>query len=43
MADVIAAVNRKQPGDELEVEVHRDGEERTIELELADRPNTRAD
>jgi S1-C subfamily serine protease len=43
MADVIAAVNRKQPGDELELEVHRDGEERTIELELADRPNTRAD
>ena len=38
MEDVIAAVNGKQPGDGLELEIDRDGETRTVSLELADRP-----
>ena len=39
MADVIAAVDSKQPGDSIELTVVRDGEERTVEVELAERPD----
>ena len=38
MDDVIAAVDAKQPGDELELTVLRGGDERTVTVELADRP-----
>ncbi len=38
MDDVIAAVDAKQPGDELELTLLRDGEERTVTVELAERP-----
>jgi S1-C subfamily serine protease len=38
MEDVIAAVDSKQPGDDLELKVLRGGDERTISVELADRP-----
>jgi S1-C subfamily serine protease len=38
MDDVIAAVSGKQPGDRLELEVFRDGDTRTVSVELADRP-----
>ena len=36
--DVIAAVDAKQPGDELELTLQRAGEERTVTVELGDRP-----
>jgi S1-C subfamily serine protease len=36
--DVIAAVNSHQPGDEVELTVVRDGDERTETVTLADRP-----
>ena len=38
MDDVIAAVDAKQPGDDLELTVLRDGNERTVTVTLADRP-----
>jgi S1-C subfamily serine protease len=38
MDDVIAAVDAKQPGDEVELTLVRGGEERTVSVELADRP-----
>ena len=38
MEDVAAAVNRKQPGDELTLEVYRDGETKEMTLKLAERP-----
>ena len=38
MDDVIAAVNAKQPGDEVELTLSRKGDERTVSVELADRP-----
>ncbi|MGH2952793.1 MAG: S1C family serine protease [Solirubrobacterales bacterium] len=38
MSDVIAAVDANQPGDEVELTVWRDGEERDVAVELADRP-----
>jgi len=38
MDDVIAAVNRKRPGDEVELTLLRKGEERTETVELGDRP-----
>ena len=38
MDDVIAAVDSKQPGDELELTVERGGDERSVTVELADRP-----
>ena len=38
MSDVIGAVDAKQPGDSLELTVLRDGEERDVSVELADRP-----
>ncbi|MGH2952063.1 MAG: S1C family serine protease, partial [Solirubrobacterales bacterium] len=38
MSDVIAAVDSKRPGDEVELTVLRDGEERTVTVELGDRP-----
>ena len=38
MDDVIAVVNRKQPGDEVELTLLRKGEERTVTVELGDRP-----
>jgi S1-C subfamily serine protease len=39
MDDVIAMVNTKEPGDEIELDVHRDGETKSITLELGDRPD----
>ncbi|MBB4661933.1 S1C family serine protease [Conexibacter arvalis] len=36
--DVVEAVSRRQPGDEVEVEVERGGRERTITVELGTRP-----
>jgi putative serine protease PepD len=36
--DVSEAVSEREPGDEIEVEVLRDGERRTIRVELAKRP-----
>ncbi len=38
MEDVVASVNRKQPGEEITLEVSRDGESKDVTLELADRP-----
>jgi len=38
MEDVIAAVNGKQPGDDVELTLTRKGDERTVTLELGDRP-----
>jgi S1-C subfamily serine protease len=38
MADVIAAINAKQPGDEVELTVVRKEEERTVTVELGERP-----
>lgn len=40
MTDVIAAVDSLQPGDELELTVLRGGEERTVTVELAERPES---
>jgi S1-C subfamily serine protease len=38
MGDVIAAVDAKQPGDEIELTLLRGGDERTVTVELGDRP-----
>ncbi|MEO8093280.1 MAG: trypsin-like peptidase domain-containing protein, partial [bacterium] len=38
MDDVIAAVNGKQPGEQVELTLVRKGEERTVTVELGDRP-----
>ena len=38
MDDVIAAVNEHQPGDEVELTLLRGGDERTVTVELGDRP-----
>jgi len=38
MDDVIAAVNGKQPGDEVELTLVRKGDERTVTVDLGDRP-----
>ncbi|CAN5164019.1 trypsin-like peptidase domain-containing protein [soil metagenome] len=38
MDDVIAAVNRIQPGDKLELTLVRKGDQRTVTVTLADRP-----
>jgi S1-C subfamily serine protease len=38
VADVITAVDAKQPGDEIELTVQRAGDERTVTVELAERP-----
>jgi S1-C subfamily serine protease len=38
MDDVIAAVNEKQPGDEVELTLLRKGEEERVSVELGDRP-----
>jgi S1-C subfamily serine protease len=38
MDDVIAAVNRIQPGDKLELTLMRKGDQRTVTVTLADRP-----
>jgi S1-C subfamily serine protease len=38
MEDLIAVINAKQPGDEVELEVWRDGDTRTVTVELGDRP-----
>jgi putative serine protease PepD len=38
-ADVRAAVTAKQPGDELTLEIRRDGSSQTIEVELGQRPS----
>jgi S1-C subfamily serine protease len=39
MDDVVAAVNAKRPGEELRLELLRDGERREVTVALADRPN----
>jgi S1-C subfamily serine protease len=39
MEDVIAAVEGKEPGDDLELTILRDGDEETVTAELADRPD----
>ena len=39
MADVIGAVDAKQPGDEIELTLLREGDERTVTVELAERPD----
>ena len=41
MDDVIAAVNGKQPGDDVELTLVRKGDERTVTVELGDRPAQR--
>src|SRR5690606_29679035 len=41
MADVIAAVDRSEPGDRLELTVHRDGEDERLSVRLAERPSER--
>ncbi len=38
MDDVIAIVNGKQPGESIELTLTRKGEERTVTVELGDRP-----
>jgi putative serine protease PepD len=38
--DVTRIVNSHQPGDKLEVEVERDGDRRTVDVTLGDRPAT---
>jgi S1-C subfamily serine protease len=38
MDDVVAAVDEAQPGDEMELTILRDDEERTVTVELSDRP-----
>ena len=38
MEDIVAAVNRKQPGERLELQVTRDGQSRAVTVQLADRP-----
>ena len=38
MDDVIAAVNDKQPGDEVELTLSRKGSERDVTVDLGDRP-----
>ncbi len=40
MDDVISAVNGKQPGDELKLGIVRDGEEKSVTLTLAERPDS---
>ena len=39
MDDVIAAVDAKQPGDSIELTLLRGGDERTVTVELAERPD----
>jgi S1-C subfamily serine protease len=39
MDDVVAAVNAKRPGDELRLELLRNGERREVTVALADRPS----
>jgi S1-C subfamily serine protease len=39
MSQVAGAVSAKAPGDRLQLEVSRDGESRTVELTLAERPD----
>jgi S1-C subfamily serine protease len=38
MTDVIAAVDAKQPGDEIELTLLHGGNERTVGVELGERP-----
>jgi S1-C subfamily serine protease len=40
MEDVIAVVEEREPGDELELTLLRDGDEETVTVELADRPSS---
>ena len=40
MEDVIAAVEEREPGDSLELTLLRDGDERTVTVKLADRPDS---
>ncbi len=42
MADVIAAVDAKQPGDEIELTVLRAGDQRMVSVELGERPSQAA-
>jgi S1-C subfamily serine protease len=43
MAGLVAAVNRHSPGDEIEIEVFRDGETETLTVRLSDRPGEAGD
>ena len=43
MEEVISAVNTRQPGDELQLTVVRDGETREVTVTLGDRPAEIAD
>jgi S1-C subfamily serine protease len=38
--DLAAAIAAKQPGDTVELEIYRDGEKETVEVELGERPAT---
>jgi len=38
MDDLVALVNTKQPGDEIELTVYRDGDTQEITIDLAQRP-----
>jgi len=42
MTDVIAAVDSKQPGEAVELTLLRNGEERSVEVELTERPEQAA-
>jgi S1-C subfamily serine protease len=37
--DLAATISAKKPGSKVQVEILRDGEERTVEVELAERPS----
>lgn len=39
MGDVIEAIQSKEPGDEIELTLYRDGEERDVSIELTSRPD----
>jgi S1-C subfamily serine protease len=38
--DLASAIAGKQPGDTIEIELYRDGEQQTIEVELGERPSS---
>jgi S1-C subfamily serine protease len=38
--DIVSVVDAKKPGDTVKVKVHRDGKDRTLDVKLAQRPNT---
>jgi S1-C subfamily serine protease len=40
VSDIVSVVDAKKPGDSVQVKVHRDGKDRTLDVKLAQRPNT---